>query len=96
MGANKNPHMGSRLGLSPDHHVPPQRGSKSLPLKFQSNGWNIHKMSRQHIWEHIGWLQSDASAMNNRTTFAKAPNEWTQIGAQYVRSLSGLITILSP
>ena len=34
-------------------------------------------MSREHIWEHIGWLWSDA--MNNRTSFAKAPNEWAHL-----------------
>ena len=31
----------------------------------------------EHILGYIGWLRSDA--MNNRTVFAKATHEWTQI-----------------
>ena len=34
-------------------------------------------MSKGHAWEHIGRLRSNA--MNNRTAFAKSPNEWMQI-----------------
>ena len=49
-------------------------------------------MSRGHIWEHIGWLWSDSK--NNHTTFAKASKRVNTDRAQYVRSLSSLITIV--
>ena len=50
----------------------PNRRSKSLPFKFQPT-----EMSIEHSLGHIGWLWNDA--MNNRTAFVKAPNEWMHI-----------------
>ena len=73
------------------------RGVEKSLFKLQPNGRRSTKRSTKmlmgHIFEHIGWLWSDA--MNNHRAFAKGPNKWTQIlSAQYKRSSSFLITIV--
>ena len=96
-GATKNSYTSYQMGLSSTLHVsltPPNRGASPPPWKLQPKGWRSTKMLKQHIWEHTAWLWSDA--MNNRTAFANAANEWTQIenSMWYVRSSSGLISIV--
>ena len=41
-----------------------------------------------HTWEHnvVGCVLCESDAVNNRTAFAKASNEWTHHWAQHVRS----------
>ena len=55
-----------------------RRGSKSSPLKLQPNGrLEINdNFNTAHLRTH--WLMW-CDAMNNRTAFAKAQNEWTQM-----------------
>ena len=80
--ANRNPLAGYRMGPSQTSHVSPTHkpgggGSKSPPFKFHLTGWRLTIMPMEHILGHISWLWSDA--MNRRTAFARAPNEWTLI-----------------
>ena len=65
----------------PDTGIPnPKAGGRKVrspPFKFQPAGWRLTKMSIEHILGYIGCLWS--GAMNNRTAFSKAPNDWKQI-----------------
>ena len=45
------------------------------PFQISANQLEISEMSIEHIRGHISFLWSNA--MNSRTAFAKAPNEWT-------------------
>ena len=55
-----------------------------VPRNSQNGGRKVSLLNfGQMFWDH----------KNNRTTFAKAPNEWTQI-KHYVWSSSGLITVV--
>ena len=68
-----------QIGLSPTptSSLNPSPGVKKYPFKLQPTGWRSTKMSKVHFWYDIFWLWSDAK--NNRTAFAKVPNEWMQI-----------------
>ena len=54
-----------------------QTGGPKSPLSNFSQTTELTKMSKTHIWEHIGWLRNDTT--NTRTTVTEAPNEWTPI-----------------
>ena len=49
----------------------PNQGVENSPFRVSSYRLDIDKNVKEHIWELIGWLCSDA--MNNRTGFAQAP-----------------------
>ena len=76
---NKSPWAGNRIGPFPTPTPPiPHTGIEKWTLKFQpTSGRRLTSMSIEHILGYTGWLWSDV--INNRTVFAKAPNEWTQI-----------------
>ena len=71
------------MGLSLTHHVPqPQSwGVKKSPFQIAAKRLEIDDHAstgkKRLIKKDIFWLSSDA--VNNRTAFAKASNEWTPI-----------------
>ena len=84
--------MGSyRMGPSPTpSNLLPKRAAKSPTFKFH---WRSTKMSVEHVLGPICRLWSDA--MNSRTAFAKAANEWKQIKHNMCsRRATWLITIV--
>ena len=79
-----------------DPRVPitrPQTSGRKVPLPRSANCWRLTKMSIEHILGCISWLWSDA--INNRTAFVKAPNEWTQIEINMCGRRACWITIVT-
>ena len=76
-GANRNPWAYYRIDLPPDPNVtfnPPNRGVAKYPFEIAAKRLEIDEnVKRAHLRTH--WLAVN-DAMNSRTAFAKAPNEY--------------------
>ena len=79
MGANRSTLVGYWLDPSPTPHVllAAKPGLEKFSFQFSATRLELDENAIEHGLGYIGWLWSDA--IKNRTAFAKAPNEGTQI-----------------